>query len=89
MGNHEILLLDEPTASIDPIKEMEMLQYFRQILKDRTAILISHRVGFARLADRIIVLKDGVLVENGSHEELLNRKGFYSKIFYSQKDFYK
>lgn len=89
MGNHEILLLDEPTASIDPIKEMEMLQYFRQILKDRTAILISHRVGFARLADRIIVLKDGVLVENGSHEELLNRKGFYSQIFYSQKDFYK
>lgn len=89
MGNHEILLLDEPTASIDPIKEMEMLQYFRQILKDRTAVLISHRVGFARLADRIIVLKDGVLVENGSHEELLRKNGFYSQIFYSQKDFYK
>ncbi len=88
MGNHCVLLMDEPTASIDPIKEMEMLKHFKTILKDRTAILISHRIGFARLADRIIMMNEGVIVESGSHEELLSKDGLYSKLFNAQKELY-
>ena len=88
MGNPEFLILDEPTASIDPIKEFEMIKNFRRILKDRTAILVSHRIGFARLADRIVVMKDGKVVEEGSHQELINKNGYYADMFNKQKKLY-
>ena len=58
MGEPEVLILDEPTASIDPLREMDMIKHFRDCLKGKTAILISHRIGFARLADRIVMMQD-------------------------------
>lgn len=88
MGEHEILILDEPTASIDPIKEMKMLEHFRSMLNNKTAILISHRIGFARLADRIIILEKGKITEQGTHEELLSLNGHYAKMFNAQKELY-
>jgi ABC-type multidrug transport system fused ATPase/permease subunit len=88
MGEPEILLMDEPTASIDPLKEMDLIKNFRENLKDKTAILISHRIGFARLADRIIMMQDGRITEEGSHEELLSRGGYYAKLFNEQKKLY-
>lgn len=88
MGDPEVLILDEPTASIDPIKEVEMLNNFRTILSGRTAILISHRIGFARLADRIIMMKDGVVEEMGTHEELIKQNGHYAEMFRVQKELY-
>lgn len=88
MGEHSVLVLDEPTASIDPLKEMEMLLHFKDILKDRTAILISHRIGFARLADRIIMMDKGTVVESGTHDELLRQDGLYAKLFNAQKELY-
>lgn len=88
MGEPEILLMDEPTASIDPLKEMEMIRDFRKNLAGKTAILISHRIGFARLADRIIMLEDGRVVEQGSHEDLLRANGAYAKLFHAQKALY-
>lgn len=88
MGDHEILIMDEPTASIDPLKEVEMLNSIRENLKDKTAILISHRIGFARLADRIIMLCDGKILEQGTHEELISKKGLYSEMFELQKELY-
>lgn len=88
MGNHSVLVLDEPTASIDPLKEMEMLLHFKEILKDRTAILISHRIGFARLADRIVMMDKGTVVESGTHDELLRKNGYYAKLFNAQKELY-
>lgn len=88
MGTPEILVLDEPTASIDPLREFEMLKDFRNILQGRTAILISHRIGFARLADRIILMREGSIVEEGTHDELLKKKGYYAEIFYKQKSLY-
>lgn len=88
MGQPEVLLLDEPTASIDPLKEMEMIRNFRSNLAGRTAILISHRIGFARLADRIIMMEGGRIVEQGSHEELLQKNGSYAKLFLTQKALY-
>lgn len=87
-GRPEIILLDEPTASIDPLKEMEMVKNLRKILNGKTAVLISHRIGFARIADRIVIMDDGQIIEEGSHEELLNKKGFYSVLFEEQKKLY-
>ena len=88
MGTPDILVLDEPTASIDPIAEMELLQHFREIIGGRTAILISHRIGFARLSDRICIMEDGRLTEQGTHEELLAAKGKYYRLFSEQKKLY-
>jgi len=88
MGEPEILLMDEPTAAIDPLKEMEMLRNFRENLRGKTAILISHRIGFARLADRIVMMEGGRILEEGTHEELLGRNGYYARLFREQKKLY-
>lgn len=88
MGEHEVIILDEPTASIDAIQEMKMLADLKKILKNETGILISHRIGFARLADKIIFMENGKIEEVGSHEALLAKNGKYSKIFQAQKELY-
>ena len=80
--------MDEPTASIDPLEETRMLSEFRQSLSGRTAVLISHRMAFARLADRIIMMKDGKILEEGTHESLLRAGGYYCTLFEAQKEFY-
>ena len=88
MGEPEILLLDEPTAAIDPLLEMEFIKNLRENLKGKTAILISHRIGFARIADRIVMMNEGKITEQGTHEELLRTNGYYSKLFNEQKKLY-
>ncbi len=88
LGNPEILILDEPTASIDPLKEIDMINGLRENIKGKTAILISHRIGFARLADRIIMIENGKITEEGTHEQLLLKNGYYAKLFYEQKKVY-
>jgi ATP-binding cassette subfamily B protein len=88
MGEPEVLILDEPTASIDALEEMRMLMHFKDIVKDKTALLISHRIGFARISDRICIMKDGAIVENGTHDELLKQHGYYYELFTSQQELY-
>jgi len=88
MSDKDILIFDEPAAALDPIAEMEQFRNIREKTKERTAILISHRVGFARMADRIFVLKDGNLEETGTHEELMERNGVYADFFRSQAQWY-
>lgn len=88
MGEPEILILDEPTASIDPIEEMRMLNQFKEIIKGKTALLISHRIGFARLSNRICIMEKGEIVEEGSHDELMRLKGRYFELFMSQRELY-
>mgnify|MGYP002569192390 CR=1 FL=1 len=88
MGSPEILLMDEPTASIDPLEELELLDHLRENLNNKTAILISHRIGFARLADRIIMLQNGKIVEQGTHTELIEKNGYYSLLFHEQQKLY-
>lgn len=88
MGSPEILLMDEPTASVDPLEELELLKHLRENLNNKTAILISHRIGFARLADRIIMLQNGKIVEQGTHAELLEKNGYYSLLFHEQQKLY-
>ena len=88
MGPKEILIFDEPTAAIDPWEEENLLQNLRSILNGRTAVLLSHRIGFARLADTIYMMQEGQIVEQGSHEELLQMNGLYSQFFFAQQKLY-
>ena len=89
MGAPDLIILDEPTASIDPMEEEKLLEHFRELICGRTAILISHRIGFARLADRIVIMEDGKVKEEGSHDELIGRKdGTYRQLFMAQKQTY-
>lgn len=84
----EIVVLDEPTASIDPIEESNIYKEFSMIAKNKIAIIVTHRMGAARIADRIIVMKDGEIAECGSHEELLNKNGVYANMFNAQAKWY-
>lgn len=88
MGEREITFFDEPASALDPLAEMEQFIKIREELKGRTAVLISHRIGFARLADKIMVMKDGELEEIGTHEELLKKDGEYRMLFSLQADLY-
>ena len=83
-----ILILDEPTSNLDVEAEQELLNQFREIMKEHTTILISHRLSTTRLADRILVLDKGRLVEHGHHEELLSMNGFYARLYRSYQDTY-
>lgn len=88
MGEPWLVILDEPTAAIDPLEELRLLENFRAVIGDRAALLISHRIGFARLADRICVMQDGRVIEEGSHKELLEKHGVYHEMFEAQKELY-
>jgi ATP-binding cassette, subfamily B, bacterial len=81
MRNAQILILDEPTASLDARAEFEVFQRFVDLTTGKMAVLISHRFSTVRMADRILVLEQGGLVEQGSHEELVRSAGKYSELF--------
>jgi hypothetical protein len=84
-----LIILDEPTASIDPIKEDQYYMLFKEELKDKTAILVTHHLASVKIADRIILLKDGEIQENGSFDTLMDLKGEFYKIFSAQADAFK
>ena len=84
-----MLVLDEPTAAIDPIKEDYYYTLFRQELKDKTAILVTHHLASVKIADRIILLKDGEIKEIGSFDNLMALKGEFYKIYSAQADVFK
>ncbi|MDR1329016.1 MAG: ABC transporter ATP-binding protein/permease [Oscillospiraceae bacterium] len=88
MSNRDVLIFDEPASMLDPIAEMEQFTNIQKLLDGRTAILISHRVGFARMADKIIMLNDGELAETGTHGELMAKGGLYAKFFNEQAQWY-
>lgn len=88
ISDRKILIMDEPAAALDPIAELEQFSQIRNKLKNLTSVLISHRIGFARLADRIIVLNQGKMAEMGTHEELMEKKGLYYDMFYNQASWY-
>ena len=80
----DILILDEPTASLDPIAEQEIFNQFDQLRRDKTTIFVSHRLSSATVASKIIVLEYGELVEEGTHRELMDKKGKYYELFSTQ-----
>jgi ATP-binding cassette, subfamily B, bacterial len=77
----QILILDEPTSAVDAIAEHDLFQRFRQLTKGKITFLVSHRFSTVRMADRIVVLEKGEIVEVGSHAELLAKKGLYERMF--------
>jgi ATP-binding cassette subfamily B protein len=77
----DILVLDEPTAAMDAAAEATIFEHFRTLTKGRIAILISHRFSTVRMADQIVVLQAGRIVERGNHDELVRRNGHYARLF--------
>jgi ABC-type multidrug transport system fused ATPase/permease subunit len=84
----DIIILDEPTSALDPLVEYDILSKFANITKGKTSIIISHRVGLCKFADRIIVMKNGEAAETGTHSELLDLNGEYSRIWNEQAKWY-
>jgi ATP-binding cassette subfamily B protein len=83
-----VYILDEPTAAIDPIKEAQIYAIFKEMIFGKSALLITHRLGAAKIADEIVVIGDGKVLEQGSHEELLYRKEKYYEMFQTQRKWY-
>lgn len=84
-----ILFMDEPTAALDPIEESSLFELFKKVGSERTAIIVTHRLGCAKIADRIIVMDGGKIVESGTHEELLLKNGRYASMYWEQAQWYK
>jgi ATP-binding cassette subfamily B protein len=83
-----IKILDEPTASLDPVAESQMYAQFEQISRGFTTIFISHRLASAKMANEIFVLENGTVAEKGSHAELMAQKGLYAEMFETQRGWY-
>lgn len=83
-----VIILDEPTASLDAYAEFELYKKFKSIVKNKTSILIAHRFSTIKLADVIFVLKNGTIIESGSHDELLKLNGEYAYLYKIQSDAY-
>jgi ATP-binding cassette, subfamily B, bacterial len=84
----ELLILDEPTASIDPENEHDIYGLIREMSRHCTTLVVSHRLGMARFADRVVVLNDGKIIEEGTHEALMLQTGKYSEMFNKQMSQY-
>ena len=83
------MILDEPTAALDPISESEIYEKFNVLVEGKLAVFISHRLSSCRFCDRILVLQDGQVVQDGTHEELTARKdGLYSRMWEAQRQYY-
>ncbi len=83
-SDSDILILDEPTASLDAIAEQEIYSQFDTLRKDKTTVFVSHRLSSATVADKILVIENGVLIEEGSHTELMAANGRYCELFTTQ-----
>ena len=84
-----VLVLDEPTAALDPIAENDIYQKYNEMTAGKTSLFISHRLASTRFCDRILYLKDGRVAEEGTHEELLKRGGGYADLFEVQSQYYR
>ena len=84
LADNKILILDEATSSVDTRTEMQIQKAMNNLMKGRTSFVIAHRLSTIKDADLILVMKDGDIIEQGSHEELLAAKGFYSQLYNSQ-----
>ena len=82
------VILDEPTAALDPIAEAQIYENFNEMVKNKTAIYISHRMSSCKFCDRIVVLDAGNIAEMGTHDTLLAENGIYARLYQTQAQYY-
>ena len=84
LAEPSMLIIDEATSSIDTMTEQRIQKAFAKLMNGRTSFIIAHRLSTIKDADLILVMKDGNIIEQGKHDELIEKGGFYSKLYYSQ-----
>lgn len=88
LGEKKVQILDEPTAALDPKMESEVYELFQEMTDDRMTILISHRLGFAKIVDHIIVFSNGTVLEQGDFVNLMNKQGLFYQMYQEQRSWY-
>ena len=83
-----LIIMDEPTSAIDPIEESKLFEKICEYSSEKTAIIVTHRMALAKLADRVLVMKNGKIVQDGTHEQLLQKEGEYKKLYQMQMKWY-
>ncbi len=83
------MILDEPTAAIDALEEKYLYEEFRKLSNNCTSVIVTHRLASAQIADRILVMKDGQIVQDGRHSELIAVEGEYKSMYELQRQWYK
>lgn len=84
-----VLVLDEPTAALDPLAESELYEKYYELTREKTSFFVSHRLASTGFCDRILLLRNGRILEEGSHRELLDKGGEYARMFHEQSKYYK
>lgn len=84
-----LLLLDEPTSALDPMAETAVYEKYHALSEGKTTVFISHRLASTKFCDRILFFEGGEIREDGTHEELMERKGSYAEMFSIQSQYYK
>ncbi|UVT22464.1 MAG: ATP-binding cassette domain-containing protein [Nitrospira sp.] len=88
LRDSQILVLDEPISAMDANAEVELFERFHELAQGRISILISHRLSMVKMADRIFVVDERQIVEQGTHDELMRRQGLYASLFLTQAQHY-
>ena len=86
LSDPKILILDEATSNVDTMTEQRIQKAFLKMMEGRTSFIIAHRLSTIREADLILVMKDGNIIEQGNHDELIKENGFYANLYNSQFD---
>ena len=84
-----VVVLDEPTAALDPVSENRLYETYDEMMKGKSTIFISHRLASTRFCSRIVLIEDGSIVEEGTHDELIRKKGRYYELYETQAKYYR
>lgn len=86
--NRGFIILDEPTSNLDPLAEADVFRRYIEMSRERTVVMVTHRISIASLCDRVVVFKDGKIIEDGSHDELMSLDGEYARLYKEQSQWF-